>query len=115
MRVNGSSGGLDERSSVGNLHGLQSTLESVEIEALNSGQPRESTVGGTTAIAHPLRGAEALHDIVGVVSVARSGRPFSPGDRELFSYLAGQVARSMENVELHETCLLYTSPSPRDS
>ena len=102
VRVN-SSGGLDERSRVGNLHGLQSTLESVEIEALNSGQPRESTVGETTAIAHPLRGAEALHDVVGVVSVARSGRPFSPGDRELFSYLAGQVARSMENVELHET------------
>ena len=98
-----SNGGLDERSRVGNLHGLQSTLESVEIEALNSGQPRESTVGETTAIAHPLRGAEALHDVVGVVSVARSGRPFSPGDRELFSYLAGQVARSMENVELHET------------
>ena len=102
VRVN-SSGGLDERSRVGNLHGLQSTLESVEIEALNSGQPRETSVGETTAIAHPLRGAEALHDIVGVVSVARSGRPFSPGDRELFSYLAGQAARSMENVELHET------------
>jgi diguanylate cyclase (GGDEF)-like protein len=97
------SGELDERSRVGNLNGLESTLQSVEVEALNSGQPRETTVGETTAIAHPLRGAEALHDVVGVVSVARSGRPFSPGDRELFSYLAGQVARSMENVELHET------------
>ena len=31
------------------------------------------------------------------------GRPFTASDRDLFSYLAGQVARSMENVELHET------------
>ena len=94
---------LDERSRVGNLNGVERALETVETQALNTGQPRETTIGETTAIAHPLRGAEALHEVVGVVSVARSGRPFSAGDRELFSYLAGQVARSMENVELHET------------
>ena len=102
VRVNGT-GGLDERSRVGNLDGLETALQSVEADALSSGQPRETAVGETTAIAHPLRGQEPVHDIVGVVSVARNGRPFSPGDRELFSYLAGQVARSMENVELHET------------
>ncbi len=102
VRVNGT-GALDERSRVGNLHAVESALQSVEADALSSGSPREATVGETTAIAHPLRGAEALHEVVGVVSVARSGRPFTPGDRELFSYLAGQVARSMENVELHET------------
>jgi diguanylate cyclase (GGDEF)-like protein len=101
--VRNGSGALDERSRVGDLNGLETAIESVEAEALGSGQPRETTAGETTAIAHPLRGAEALHDIVGVVSVARSGRPFSPGDRELFSYLAGQAARSMENVELHES------------
>jgi diguanylate cyclase (GGDEF)-like protein len=101
--VRNGGGTLDERSRVGNLHGLETALESVEADALSSGTPRETTVGETTAIAHPLRGAESLHEIVGVVSVARSGRPFTPGDRELFSYLAGQVARSMENVELHET------------
>jgi diguanylate cyclase (GGDEF)-like protein len=102
VRVNGT-GALDERSRVGNLHAVESALQSVETEALSSGSPREATVGEMTAIAHPLRGADASHEVVGVVSVARSGRPFTPGDRELFSYLAGQVARSMENVELHET------------
>ncbi|MDQ3724121.1 MAG: diguanylate cyclase [Actinomycetota bacterium] len=102
VRVDGT-GTLDERSRVGNLHGLESALQAVEADALSSGSARETTHGDTTAIAHPLRGADALHEIVGVVSVARSGRPFTPGDRELFSYLAGQVARSMENVELHET------------
>ena len=102
VRVNGT-GALDERSRVGNLHGLETALQSVEADALSSGSPRETTVGETTAIAHPLRGADGL---------ARGRRrrlrraqrpPFTPGDRELFSYLAGQVARSMENVELHET------------
>jgi diguanylate cyclase (GGDEF)-like protein len=102
VRLNGT-GALDERSRVGNVHVVESALQTVEADALSSGSPREATVGETSAIAHPLRGAEALHDVVGVVSVARRGRPFTPGDRELFSYLAGQVARSMENVELHET------------
>jgi diguanylate cyclase (GGDEF)-like protein len=101
VRVDGT-GVLDERSRVGNFNGLESALQSVEAEAFSSGAPRETTLGETTAIAHPLRGADASHEVVGVVSVARSG-PFSSGDRELFSYLAGQVARSMENVELHET------------
>ncbi len=77
-------------------------LKSVEADALSSATAREATLGATTAIAHPLRGADG-HDVVGVVSVARSGMPFTPGDRDLFAYLAGQVARSMENVELHET------------
>ena len=101
VRVNGT-GALDERSRVGNLHGLETALQSVETDALSSGSARETTVGEATAIAHPLRGADALNEVVGVVSVARNG-PFTTGDRELFSYLAGQVARSMENVELHET------------
>ena len=102
VRVNGG-GSLDERSRVGNLDGLESALESVEAEALSSGAARESAHGATNAIAHPLRGADASQELVGVVSVARAGRPFTSGDRELFAYLAGQVARSMENVELHET------------
>ena len=39
----------------------------------------------------------------GVVTVARKGSPFSPEQRELFHYLAGQAAVSIENVGLHET------------
>jgi diguanylate cyclase (GGDEF)-like protein len=99
----GGYGALEERSRVGNTDGLDAALEAVEQDALNNGATRETTVGETTAIAHPLRGADGSHEVVGVVSVARRGRTFTPGDRELFSYLAGQVARSMENVSLHET------------
>jgi diguanylate cyclase (GGDEF)-like protein len=93
---------LQERSRVGILNGLESAVQSVESEALRVGSPRESSVGETNAIAHPLRDG-AGNQVVGVVSIGRTGRPFTPSDRELFGYLAGQAARSIENVQLHET------------
>jgi diguanylate cyclase (GGDEF)-like protein len=40
---------------------------------------------------------------VGVVSIAREGRDFDEGEHDLFAYLAGQAAVSIENVDLHET------------
>src|SRR4051794_14880299 len=40
---------------------------------------------------------------VGVVSIARGGRDFDEGEYDLFAYLAGQAAVSIENVALHET------------
>src|SRR5204862_4086087 len=40
---------------------------------------------------------------VGVVSIARAGRDFEEGEYDLFAYLAGQAAVSIENVDLHET------------
>jgi diguanylate cyclase (GGDEF)-like protein len=95
-------GPLEERSRVGRMHGIEDALRAVEQDALANGATGEATVGETTAIAHPLRGENGDDAIVGVVSVARSGRAFTPGDRELLSYLAGQAARSMENVSLHE-------------
>jgi len=96
-------GALQERSRVGNMNGLEQAVDEVEAHALRSGSPREATVGEANAIAHPLRGADGRDEVVGVVSVGRRGRPFTPSDRELFTYLAGQAARSVENVELHET------------
>jgi diguanylate cyclase (GGDEF)-like protein len=94
---------LQERSRVGDLDGLEAAVESVEAQALRDGSPREVSSGSANAIAHPLRGADGGTEVVGVVSIGRSGRPFTPGDRDLFSYLAGQAARSIENVQLHET------------
>jgi diguanylate cyclase (GGDEF)-like protein len=94
---------LQERSRVGNMaNGLASAVENVESEALRIGDPRETSVGEANAIAHPLRATNG-GSIVGVVSIARHGKPFTPSDRELFRYLAGQAARSIENVQLHET------------
>ncbi len=94
---------LQERSRVGDMNGIEAAVASAEAEAMASGSARETTIGAATAIAQPLRRADGRDDVVGVVSVGRSGRPFTPSDRELFNYLAGQAARSMENVDLHET------------
>ena len=41
--------------------------------------------------------------MLGVISIARPGRPFSQRQRELFEYLTNQAAISIENVDLHET------------
>jgi diguanylate cyclase (GGDEF)-like protein len=94
---------LQERSRVGDMTGLEAAVAAVEADAMSSGSARERTIGSATAIANPLRGADGRNEVVGVVSVGRNGRPFTPSDRELFNYLAGQAARSMENVGLHET------------
>ncbi len=102
VRANGGHA-LQERSRVGQTHGLEAALASVEEEAMRAGATREVTIENATAIANPLRDADARDEIIGVVSVGRTGRPFTQNDRDLFTYLAAQAARSMSNVELHET------------
>ena len=94
---------LQELSRVGDMNGLEIAVESAESDALREGSPREASVGSANAIAHPLRVSEGGNEVVGVVSIGRSGKPFTSSDRDLFNYLAGQVARSIENVQLHET------------
>jgi diguanylate cyclase (GGDEF)-like protein len=63
----------------------------------------EGRSDGVSALAmaiHAPHGQRNTH--VGVLSIARTGE-FSRGDRELFEYLAGQAAISLENANLHET------------
>ena len=38
-----------------------------------------------------------------MITIARRGAPFDDSERELFAYLAGQAAVSIENADLHET------------
>ena len=94
---------FEELARVGEMNGLESAVQSVEAEVLRSGRSRETTLGQASAIAHPLRSRDRDAGIVGMVSVGRTGRPFTPEDRDLFTYLAGQAGISMENVDLHET------------
>ncbi|MBI5104314.1 MAG: diguanylate cyclase [Solirubrobacterales bacterium] len=78
-----------------------------ERQVLEAGRPAFATEDGASALAHPLRAGpaagEAAQLVTGMVSVWRHGRPFSDTERELFHYLAGQAAVSVENVGLHET------------
>jgi diguanylate cyclase (GGDEF)-like protein len=78
-----------------------------ERRVLAIGEPSAADIEDGHALAHPLRagpaaGAQA-DAIAGLICVWRNGRPFSHRERELFHYLAGQAAVSVENVGLHET------------
>jgi diguanylate cyclase (GGDEF)-like protein len=78
-----------------------------ERRAVTLGEPSFVNIDDTSALAHPLRagpaaGADA-DAIAGLISVWRADRQFSHRERELFHYLAGQAAVSVENVGLHET------------
>ena len=62
--------------------------------------------GESHALAVPMRarlGSRASAEYVGVMSIARRGRPFSLSEEELLRYLAGQAMQSIENASLHET------------
>jgi len=94
---------LEERVRVGSMNGLTDALREAEASALRSGRAEEATVGDGYALAHPLNGSDTREGVVGLVSVGRSGRAFTAGERDLFHYLATQAGVSMENVGLHET------------
>ena len=68
-------------------------------------RPVRAEVDGVHALAAQLvarLGRGGAQEQVGVVSIARVGRGFDETEYELFSYLTGQAAVSIENVDLHE-------------
>ncbi|MEA2389486.1 MAG: hypothetical protein QOG41_2259 [Thermoleophilaceae bacterium] len=72
-------------------------------------RPSRAEVDGHHALAAPLvarLGTGGTVEQVGVVSIARQGKPFDEQEYELFAYLTGQAAVSIENVDLHETVRL---------
>jgi diguanylate cyclase (GGDEF)-like protein len=78
-----------------------------ERRVLAVGEPSFADIDDGHALAHPLRAGPAAGPdadaIAGLICVWRTDRPFSHRERELFHYLAGQAAVSIENVGLHET------------
>ncbi|HEY1277438.1 MAG TPA: diguanylate cyclase [Thermoleophilaceae bacterium] len=94
---------LEQVVATGDPDGLEDAIRAAEAKVLETGEPSDATVDGVAAMSHPLRRGDEMHGRVsGVVSVARE-RPFAAPERELFDYLAEQVAVSIENVGLHET------------
>jgi diguanylate cyclase (GGDEF)-like protein len=68
--------------------------------------PVRAQAGDVYAMAVPLLarlGRGRSLEQVGVVSIARGGRDFDEAEYDLFAYLTGQAAVSIENVDLHET------------
>ena len=91
----------------GNEDERPAAAKEAERRVLAVAEPALVNVEGGHALAHPLRAGPAAgidaDAVTGVISVWRVDRPFSHRDRELFHYLAGQAAVSIENVGLHET------------
>ena len=74
-------------------------------EDIHLHRPVRAEVGGVHALAAQLvarLGRGGAQEQVGVVSIARHGNGFDDTEYELFSYLTGQAAVSIENVDLHE-------------
>jgi diguanylate cyclase (GGDEF)-like protein len=96
------------------LEDTQDWLAMLEATSDGDGEPPPSperrpvrmAEDGYYAMAVPLMarlGRGRAVEQVGVVSIARQGRDFDDGEYDLFAYLAGQAAVSIENVDLHET------------
>ena len=87
----------------GDMKGVKEAVRAAEAQVLETGEPSDAEVDGVFALSHPLRRDDRQARVSGVVTVARRGSPFNQSQRELFHYLAGQVAVSLENAGLHET------------
>jgi GGDEF domain-containing protein len=77
-------------------------LRAVERTAIHEGRESEQAIGDAHALARPLTGIDESQSRLGVMSIARHDPRFDSGQRELFRYLAGQAAVSVESVDLHE-------------
>jgi diguanylate cyclase (GGDEF)-like protein len=98
----GQNGTLAEAARAGDLSSYMPAVEAAEAAAMQAGKAAETQIDGAHALARPLPAPEPEDGILGVISIARPGRPFSNRERELFAYLTNQAAISIENVDLHE-------------
>jgi diguanylate cyclase (GGDEF)-like protein len=90
-----------------NVAELLANLESTSSEApVEQHRPTSASIDSVHALAGPLRarvGVSSEVDYVGVISIVREGPDFTETERDLFAYLVGQAAVSIENANLHET------------
>jgi diguanylate cyclase (GGDEF)-like protein len=77
------------------------TLEA-EKRALAESAPAQVELEGAYAFATPLGRIGSSGEPVGTMTVGRADRPFTSEEREVFLYLVGQAAASVENIALHE-------------
>jgi diguanylate cyclase (GGDEF)-like protein len=85
----------------GDIQAQKPALDEGEVTVLETREPAETTLDDIHVLSEPLNGEDG--DLLGVLTVSRSGREFSETDRELLHYLATQTAVSMENADLHHT------------
>jgi len=77
-------------------------VAAAEGDALSEGGLVARHRDGVHALAATIRRLGENPENVGVMTVAREGEEFTRGERDVFVYLIGQVASSIENIALHE-------------
>ncbi len=81
---------------------VQGAALAAESRALREQGPVEVAEGDAYAFASSLGRIGAAGTPVGAMTISRADKPFTPSEREVFLYLVGQAAASVENVALHE-------------
>ena len=81
---------------------VQGAALAAESRALREQGPVEVTEGAAHAFASSLGKIGATGVPVGAMTIGRADKPFTAAEREVFLYLVGQAAASVENVALHE-------------
>ena len=89
--------------SVGDARLHDHVLDDTEAAALAEGRGVGLRRGDVHSLSQPLHPADSPSEVIGLITVAREGKPFSGGERDLFGYLASQASISIENVDLHRT------------
>jgi diguanylate cyclase (GGDEF)-like protein len=82
--------------------GVQEAAIAAEQRALREPGPVEVSEEGAHAFASSLGRIGDAASPIGAMTIARAGRPFNANEREVFLYLVGQAAASVENLALHE-------------
>jgi diguanylate cyclase (GGDEF)-like protein len=85
----------------GSLDAVEPMLVEAERTVLEAGDVGEGHAGENHVIAVPMGSPESGGYIHGLITVVRSGEPFSADDRELLRSLAAQATLALENVDLH--------------
>jgi GGDEF domain-containing protein len=92
---------LSETKRIGSLADLENLIHEAERAALTGGGFGESAADDLN-VASVALGAFGPHGRThGLITVVRSGEPFTRDDRGLLRYLASQATLALENVELH--------------
>jgi diguanylate cyclase (GGDEF)-like protein len=94
-------GELEVVASVGDLAGFGEGLAEAERAALRTGQLGEHTGGEQSVLSLSLGPLQPGGSSFGVLTVARTGEPFTQDEHELLESLAAQAALALENVDLH--------------
>ena len=97
-RVAGAGGARPSFAAADDVGDLRPLLDRVEDDVLSGGMIAEAHSDAGWALAAPISPA----GIVGVVSIARHGAPFTDADRELVSYLCLQAAVAAGDIARHE-------------